>query len=282
MATVDDGSTGAVETQSTGTADSENWRPSRLALVSVVARKKFTLLVRYPLNTATRFLTLVALFSVIFFGGRAVTGPTLSDSLGGIIVGLFIWTLAIVAFSGLSWNVTREAQWGTLERLFMSPHGFGVVMTTKMLVNVLFSFLWGLSLLVVMMALSGEWLTVDPLTILPLGALTLASISGIGFLFAGLALLYKRIENVFQLVQWGFIGLIAAPAGTYPLLKLLPVSHGSYMLRRAMDDGVRLWEFAPAELGLLVATSTLYLLVGYYCFTRAQLRARRKGLMGQY
>ena len=281
MATAEDQSTGAVDGRPTDDTAGEP-HPSRLALVSVVARKKFTLLVRYPLNTATRFLTLVALFSVIFFGGEAVAGPTLSDSLGGIIVGLFIWTLAIVAFSGLSWNVTREAQWGTLERLFVSPHGFGSVMLTKMLVNVVFSFLWALSLLVVMMALSGEWLTVDPLTVVPLGVLTLASISGVGFLFAGLALLYKRIENVFQLVQWGFIGLIAAPAGTYPLLKLLPISQGSYLLRRAMDDGVRLWEFAPVELGLLLATGVGYLVVGYYCFVRAQSRARRKGLMGQY
>jgi len=281
MATADGQSPGAVDGQSTDTP-AESWQPSRLALVSVVARKKFTLLVRYPLNTATRFLTLVALFGVIFFGGRAVAGPTLSDSLGGIIVGLFIWTLSIVAFSGLSWNVTREAQWGTLERLFISPHGFGTVMVTKTLVNLLFSFLWGLSLLAVMMALSGEWLTVDPLTVLPLGVLTLASISGVGFLFAGLALLYKRIENVFQLVQWGFVGLIAAPAGTYPLLKLLPISQGSYLLRRAMDDGVRLWEFAPAELGALVLTGVGYFAIGYYCFVRAQSRARRKGLMGQY
>jgi ABC-2 type transport system permease protein len=164
----------------------------------------------------------------------------------------------------------------------MSPNGFGLVMVTKMVVNVVLSFLWAFTLLLVMMLLSGKWLTVDPLTVLPLGLLTLASISGIGFLFAGLALLFKRIENVFQLVVWGFIGLIAAPAGTYPALKLLPVSHGSYLLRRAMKDGVRLWEFAPAELGLLVATSTVYFLAGYYCLSRAQLRARRKGLMGQY
>jgi ABC-2 type transport system permease protein len=262
--------------------DTDQPRPSWLALLSVVARKKLILLVRYPLNTATQFLTLVALFGIIFFGGQAAVGPSITDSLGGIIVGLFIWSLAIVAFSGLSWNVTREAQWGTLERLFMSPHGFGPVMLTKMLVNVLMSFLWGATLLVVMMAVSGEWLTVDPLTVLPLGVLTLASVCGVGFLFAGLALLYKRIENAFQLVQWAFVGLIAAPAGTYPALKLLPISHGSYLLRRAMDDGVRLWEFAPTELGLLVATSTVYFIAGYYCLSRAHRRAREQGLMGQY
>lgn len=256
--------------------------PSRLALVWVVLRKQLILLVRYPLNTATQFLTLAILFGIIFFGGQAVAGPTITDSLGGIIVGLFVWTLAIVAFSQLSWNVTREAQWGTLERLFLSPNGFGTVMVTKTAVNIFLSFFWAFVLLLVMMVMSGEWLAVDPLTVVPLGLLTVASITGIGFFFAGLALLYKRIDNVFQLVQWGFVALIAAPAGTYPVLKLLPISHGSYLLRRAMDDGVRLWEFAPRELGLLVATSAGYLLVGYYCLYRAQRRARRNGLLDQY
>ncbi|MFC7072798.1 ABC transporter permease [Halovenus rubra] len=272
-------------TQGANTADSEpgaDRSPSRLALVSVVLRKKLIIMVRYPLNTATQFLTLSILFAIIFFGGQAVAGPTITDSLAGIIVGMFIWTLAVTAFSSLAWSVTREAQWGTLERLFMSPNGFGLVMVTKMAVNILLSFFWGFVLLAVMMALSGKWLTLDPLTVLPLGLLTLASVSGIGFLFAGLALLYKRIEKVFQLLQYAFIALIAAPAGTYPALKLLPLSHGSHLLQRAMEDGVRLWEFAPSELGLLVLTSTVYLFAGYYCLHRAQRRARRKGLMSQY
>lgn len=258
------------------------WNPSRLALFSVVFRKQIILLVRYPVNTGTQFLTMVILFGLILFGGQAVVGPALTESLDGIIVGFFIWTLAIIAFAQLAWNVTREAQWGTLERLFISPHGFGTVMLTKMVVNVLLSFIWGFSILLIMMALSGHWLTVDPLTVIPLGLLTLGSIGGVGFLFAGLALLYKRIENVFQLVQWAFIVLIAAPVGSYGWLKLLPVSHGSYLLRRAMEDGVRLWEFAPGDLGLLVLTSLAYFLAGFYCLHRAQLRARRKGLMGQY
>jgi ABC-2 type transport system permease protein len=260
----------------------EGWEPSRFALFSVVVRKQLTLMVRYPLNTATQFLTMVILFGVIFFGGQAVAGAAITDSLGGIIVGMFIWSLAVVAFSGLAWNVTREAQWGTLERLFLSPNGFGFVMLTKMVVNVLISFCWSLALLVVMMVLSGRWLTVDPFTVIPLAVLTIASIAGVGFLFAGLALLYKRIEKIFQLVQWAFVGLIAAPAGSYPLLKLLPVTHGSYLLRRAMEDGVRLWDFALAELGLLVATAIVYFCGGYYVLRMAQRRARRKGLLSQY
>lgn len=256
--------------------------PSRLALLKVIAHKQVLLLIRYPVNTAAQFLTLFILFAVVFFGGQAVAGPALTETIDGIIVGFFLFTLAIIAYSGLAWNVTREAQWGTLERLFMSPHGFGQVMGVKAIVNIALSLVWGSALLLLMMALTGRWLTVDPLTVLPLAVLTLLSVLGIGFVFAGLALVYKRIENVFQLVQFAFIGLIAAPVGTFGWLRLLPVSHGSYLTRQAMEEGIRLWEFPVAELALLVVTALVYLSAGYYLFHRSQRRARNEGLMGKY
>ena len=273
---------GAAE-ETAGAGDrSDPSSPSLLALFRVVAHKKLVLLVRYPVNTATRFATLVILFGLILFGGEAVAGAAITDSLEGIIVGFFIWTMAIVAYQGLAWNITREAQWGTLERLFISPHGIGTVMLVKLVVNVLFSFLWAFATLLAMMALAREWLVVDPATVLPLLVLTVASISGLGLVFAGLALLYKRIENIFQLLQFAFVGLIAAPVGEVPALAVLPVSHGSYLLREAMRDGTRLWEFAPGELGLLIATSAGYFLAGFAAFQIAQRRAREQGLLGQY
>lgn len=256
--------------------------PSLLALIKVVFYKQYVLFVRYPVNTGSMLLTLVIFFTLTFFGGKAIAGPSLTDSLDGIIVGFFLYTLSMTSYSGLAWNVTREAQWGTLERLFMSPHGFGTVMAVKSLVNICFSFLWGAILLVFMMGATGRWLTIDPLTTVPLVVLTLMSVVGIGFLFAGLALVYKRIENVFQIVQFAFIGLIAAPVGDYEPLKLLPVTHGSYLTRIAMEEGTRLWEFPPAEIGVLVATSLVYLMVGYYSFHRAGIRARENGLLGHY
>lgn len=264
------------------TTETGSISPSRYALLKVIAYKQVLLLIRYPVNTLSQFLTLFIFFSVVFFGGRAVAGPALTETLDGIIVGFFIFTLSIVSYSGLAWNVTREAQWGTLERLFMSPHGFGQVMGMKAVVNIAMSLVWGSALLLAMMALTGRWLVVDPLTVVPLAVMTLLSVLGIGFVFAGLALLYKRIENLFQLVQFAFIGLIAAPVGTYDWLRLLPVSHGSYLTMQAMEDGVRLWEFPAVELGLLTITAVVYLTAGYYVFHRSQRRARVNGLMGKY
>lgn len=256
--------------------------PSLRSLFAVIFHKHLILLARYPVNTASMFVTLICFFGIIFYGGRAVAGPALTDSLAGIIVGLFLYTLSMTAYSGLARTVTREAEWGTLERLFISPHGFGTIMAAHSAVNVCLSFVWGFAILLVMMTMSGRWLTVDPLTVVPFAFVTLLSVLGVGFFFAGLALVYKRIENVFQLVQFAFIGLIAAPVQEFALLRLLPLSQGSYLTRNAMENGTRLWEFPAPELGVLVATNALYLALGYYCFHRAVQKARAEGLLGHY
>lgn len=245
-------------------------------------RKRLLLLVRYPVNTISQVGTIFLVFGVVFYGGRAVAPTAISDSIEGIIVGYLLWSMSITAYSGLSWGVTREAQWGTLEQLFMSPFGFGPVMVVKTVVNVLESFLWGAVTLLVMMVVTGRWLSVDPLTVIPLGVLALAPAVGVGFAFGGLAIRFKRIESAFQLVQFVFIGLIAAPVSQYPLLKWLPLAQGSQLLQTAMRDGVALWALPASELGVLVATAVAYLVAGYAAFTYCQRWARREGVMGHY
>ena len=255
---------------------------SQLALLKVVFFKQLKIELRYIVNTISQFATIYIFFAIIFFGGQAVAGAALSESLGGIIVGFFLFTLAISAYSGIAYNVTEESQWGTLERLYMSPHGFGKVMIVKSAVNVSLTFLWALILLVLMMLTAGRWLSVDLVTVVPLTVLALGSVLGLGFVFAGIALLYKRLENLIQLVQFGFVGLIGAPVDAYPWLKLLPLTHGSALLQRAMNHNVALWELPRSELGLLVVSSTLYFAAGYYCFHYCLDRARERGVMAHY
>lgn len=259
-----------------------NFRPSLVPLIAVVGRKQVILLARYPVNTATLFISQFVFFALIFFGGRAVAGPSMTDSADGIVVGFFLWTLATRAFRSIAADVTSEAQWGTLQRLFVSPYGFGTVLCVATLVNVLVTLVWGGVMLLAMMVVTGRWLHVDLLTVVPLATATLAPIVGVGFVVGGLALVYKRVESLFGLLTFGFVGLIAAPVGKYEWLKLLPVTQGSYLTRTAMEAGIRLWEFTAPDLTILIITAVVYLLGGYYCFHRAQIKARREGLLNQY
>lgn len=251
-------------------------------LTRAVFEKQLLLMVRYPINLLAGLLTMYVFFAMIFFGGQAVAGEAIAENLEGLIIGFFLWTMAWSAFSELTWNVTREAQWGTLEQLYMTVHGFEAVMLVKSLVNVVLSFLIGSLVLVLMLLTTQTMVNLDVLTIIPLVTIGLLSVVGVGFVFGGLALIYKRIENVFQILAFGLVGLIAAPVGSNPELKALPLTQGSYLLQHAMQNGVRLWEFPMVELAILAGVALAYLVIGVVFFRMAQRHARKLGVMGQY
>ncbi|AGB15416.1 hypothetical protein Halru_0790 [Halovivax ruber XH-70] len=267
--------------------DGHEYRRSSVAslrrLTAAIFEKQLVLLRRYWINTAAMLVTTYIFFAMIFYGGQAVAGPAIEDSLDGIVVGFFLFTATLSAFFGTAANIQSEAQWGTLEQLFMSPHGIGRVMAVKSVWNVALSVAIALILLVVMLVTTGRTLTVDVLTISVVTVLAVCSVLGVGFVFAGLSLLYKRIENVQQLMQFAFIGLIVAPVtNAHWAVGLLPLSMGSAMLQASMSDGQVLWTFPLADLALLVVTAVAYPLVGYLVFRLCVRRARRLGVMGHY
>jgi len=251
-------------------------------LARAVAYKSLVLRVRYAFNTVTNLVTIYVFFALLFFGGRAVAPQAITDSLTGIIVGFFLLLMATVAYSDLSWELIREAQWGTLEQLYMSPLGFRRVVFLKTAVNILVAFAFGAVLLGLMLLTTGTTLALDPLTVVPLGLLAMGPAVGVGYVLGGLALLFKRVENVFQIVQFSFVGLVAAPVDAYPLLKALPLALGADLLRTAMGEGVRLWALPADDLGLLVLKAVAYVAVGHVVFGWLARRARDGGKLGKY
>lgn len=261
-------------------------RAGILTLLRAIFVKRYLLMVRYRVNFAAQFLGMYLFFAVIFFGGKAAVDRTgagaMTSTFDGIIIGWFLLMMAQAAYFSLASNVTQESQWGTLEQLYMSPYGFGKVMFLKVTANVTQGMIIGLAILAMMLLTTQRELTVDLLTVLPVVLLALLSIVGIGFVFAGLTLIYKRIESVSKLMQFVLVGLIAAPVTDISPLRYLPVVQGSSMLQTAMRDGVRLWEFPLHDVGVLAVVAVGYLAAGYAVFRYCTHVARKRGVMGHY
>ncbi|MFB6150995.1 MAG: ABC transporter permease [Haloarculaceae archaeon] len=251
-------------------------------LLKAVIYRDLLVWVRYPVNAALGLVMGVFFFGLMFYGGRLVAGQAIDDTIEGLVVGYFLWTLSLGAYSGIVNDVQAEASWGTLERHYMTPFGFGPVILAKSVAIVFRTFLTSAVVLAVMLAMTGTGLDLNVLTVGVIGTLTIAGALGLGLAMGGLSVLYKRISNVTNLLQFTFIGLISAPAFDVPWLNLLPLAQGSAMLQRAMKDGVRIWEFDPSALVILVGTAALYLGIGYVAFSLATRRARRLGVMGDY
>lgn len=251
-------------------------------LIKAVLYREFLIFVRYPANAIGGIVIALFFFGVLFFGGQMLAGEAMDDSIEGIIVGYFLWTLTIGAYSSTSNDIGSEVQWGTLERHIMTPFGFAPVALLKGAAKVVRTFLTSSVVLAVMLLVTRTTLALNVVTVVTIATLSILSVLGLGFAAGGITVLYKRIGNWLNLLQFGFIVLISAPVLELPWMRVLPLAHGSGMLQRAMVDGVRLWEFAPWELGLLVAVAVGYLAGGYAVFQLATNRARRLGVLGDY
>jgi ABC-2 type transport system permease protein len=251
-------------------------------LARAVLYREYLVFVRYPADAVGGIVVALFFFGLIFYGGEMVAGRALTDSIEGIVVGYFLWTLAVGAYAATANGIQSEVQWGTLERHFLTPFGFGPVALAKGVATVVRTFLTSTLILAVMLVATGTTLQLPVLTVVVVAALAVASVLGLGFAAGGVAVLYKRIGSWLNLLQFGLVLLVSAPAFDLPLARFLPLVQGSAMLQRAMLDGVRLWEFAPADLALLVGVAAAYLALGYAVFDRATRRARRLGVLGDY
>lgn len=247
-----------------------------------ILRRDVILMLRYPVNSVGGIATAILFFVMILWGGRTVGGEQFDNALGAIIVGYFLVTMSITAYQSLANQVTTEASWGTLERIYMSPVGFGRVMVLMATSSILFSFFWGFVILLIIIVLSGESIVIHFGSVSVVVFFALLSILGLGLIFGGAAVRFKRISNIFNLFQFLFFALVAAPVQQYPLLKALPLAQGSFLLQRIMNDGHRIWELAPTEVGILVTVGLVYFLVGYVIFQAMTYWSRQAGVMGHY
>ncbi|WP_440770877.1 ABC transporter permease [Natronorubrum sp. DTA28] len=259
-----------------------------LVLLWTIFRMNLLLTIRYRVNFAAMIVGMYFFFALVFFGGQAAAesvgggAGALGDTLDALIVGWFLWTMVQSAYSSLSQEITQESRWGTLEQLYVSPHGFSTILASKVVVNILMSLLIGLVMLVLMLVTTGRTVSFDVASVLPIVLLTLLTAIGLGYVFAGLALIYKQLSNLSEISQFLLIGLIAAPAADIPALSVLPLVHGSDLLQRTMRDGVQIWEFSAQDVGLLIGTAVSYAAVGYLCFVYCSRVARERGVMGHY
>jgi ABC-2 type transport system permease protein len=251
-------------------------------LLYAFCNKKYISLKRYPLNFVGMFISRIALFTVLFLGGKAIAPTVLGSSLESIIVGYFVFTISTSTFVNLEGMVNSEAKYGTLEQLYLSPFRFTVVMLNAVIASVMISTAMGLLTLGFALLITGTSLTVDLLTVVVIFVPTLLSAIGVSLFFGGVALIYKRVRSLFNILDLVFIAIVSLAMTDRLWPRVLPVAQGASMLRDAMAGGLRLTEFPFVDYVLLLGAAGLYLLLGYTTFFISQHKARQGGLLDDY
>ncbi|HWC45045.1 MAG TPA: ABC transporter permease, partial [Casimicrobiaceae bacterium] len=229
-------------------------------------------------------LSLLVIFAMLFYGAKAVigSGAEHGGTLPSIVSGYFVWLLAVFGYSAVAQNLLEEATQGTLEQLAMSPLGLRTVVVTQFAA----SWLTQLGLLVAMfvltMAISGQWLHIDIVSLVPLVLLTTLGVFGIGLITGGLALVFKRIQAFLQLLQFGFVALVAAPVTRLPWLKYLPLAWGNVLIREVMVGHRSIFSMPGGDLWFLLVHGVAWMGFGLAVFTYLERVARERALLGHY
>lgn len=241
-------------------------------------------LVRYGFDSVTQIVSLLLLFALLFYGAKAVIGPSglHSQTLPSIVSGYFVWMLAVFGYGSAAGQLLEEATTGTLEQLAMSPLGLRTVVVTAFAASWLAQLVLLVGCFVLMMLISGTWLHIDVVSLVPLIFLTSVGIFGVGLLTGGLALIFKRTQALLQLLQFGFVGLVAAPLDRLPWFKYLPLAWGNVLIRRVMVQGQSIFSMRAGDVLFLVVHAAAWLAFGLFAFARLERIARDRALLGHY
>lgn len=252
-------------------------------VITGMVRDEFIFMRRYPLNTVSAVVTGYVIFLMLFLGVRTVMGPaSLGSTTASLVIGYWVFLLTNISFQNFGYYISEQAMVGTLEQLYLSPMGVGWIALGKMISVLLFNLMISVPFLFLMMLTTGQWFNIDVPSVLPLVLTTVLQAYGIGLVMAGLVLVHKRIQALYQIVSMLMVVFLVAPPEASPLVHWLPLNLPWRLLRTVMADGVPLW-MLPARQTLFVFTYTLLLFgAGWGVYAWCERLSRRRGSLGQY
>lgn len=248
-------------------------------------KRSWTEFIRYPVEAIAGVTITTFIFYGLFLSARFIAGPTLQfgNRLDTIVVGYVLWTLVLSIFNDIAAGLQIEAQTGTLEQVFLSPFGALKVFLARAIASLAFRLVLMMSILLIIIVLTGSRLRFPPSLLFPLSTLLLGAY-GLAFIMGALALMFKRVQQLLGLLQFALLFLLAVPTKTWvgplqSLRLLLPMSPGAEGLRDLMvrNQSLDLLQFALALLN-----GVGYFALGLLVFSWAERQAKRRGILGGY
>ncbi|MCF2971266.1 ABC transporter permease [Synechococcus sp. Nb3U1] len=239
--------------------------------------------IRYPVEALGGILITTFFFYALFVGAQYVAGPAsqFGERLDAVVIGYVLWTLVIFVVNDIALNLQVEAQTGTLEQVLLSPFSAASIFLARACASFSLRFTSVTAILMVILGLTGSRLQFPPSLILPLVSVVLGAY-GLAFLLGSAALIFKRIQQLLVMSQFGLLFLLATPTEEWQgSLKWvgqgLPMTAGAGLLRDVMVRDVGL--DGPRLLMGLV-TGVVYFALGMAAFRGSVRIAKDRGILG--
>ncbi len=228
------------------------------------------------------FLILTGVFALATEG--SYSKPAQLSSL----IGYLTWRVAGGAMMGVVKSLADDAQWGTLEQVWLSSRAYGQLLLVRAVVSILYYTVRVLLIGGILLLLLRLPVSLPPGTGL-IYILTLSSAVGLAFVIASLHLVYKKVEAIafplatMLLFLTGALSSVQGIPLLFQVSRLLPLSSGIDLLRALIVEQRPFFDLVktPEFVGLLL-NAALYMGVGWYSFTWAKRRTLVDGTLAHY
>lgn len=242
--------------------------------------REYIYLKRYFFDNLSSMISIYIVFLAMFFGLKHFGGSFVdAQNLDMVIIGYFLWTFAAITYSDIAYNLMTESQLGTLEQLYLSPAKFDKRMLCRIIASYISSFIFTLFILYLTMLTTGRWITIPWIKVFMVLTLSLLSMSGIGYIMGGLAIVFKRMASVLGILQFAFILLVSLDA--YPIngFSFLPYAAGANTIIHLVIDKatIPVWWY-----GFIALNSLTYFFMGTAIYKLFEMRAMRLNLLSEY
>lgn len=249
-------------------------------------RKGLLVTWHYKFNVISEFITLG-----IYFLGTALLmnyGSTDLEEFGPSLIGYIVWVYSSYILK-VSLTLTLEGRSGTLEQMYMSPVHPALIFIGASISTIVSSTLMIAVMGVILAYICSIYIPLC-LICIPILIIILVGLIGFGLCIAGMALLYKNVAGLIDLIDnllfylsGSMLPIEQLPLWIQKIAHTLPTAEGIIVLRDVIFGSQSLSRLlSSGKLFSLMMNSGFYFIGGLLLFIYCEKIAKRKGRLGQY
>lgn len=257
-----------------------------LLIVLNEIRKGLLVTWHYKFNVMSEFITLG-----IYFLGTALLmnyGSTNLEEFGPSLIGYIVWVYSSYILK-VSLILTLEGRSGTLEQMYMSPVHPALIFIGASISTIVSSTLMISAMSLIIAYLCSIYIPLH-FACIPVLVIILIGLIGFGLCIAGMALLYKNVAGLIDLIDnllfylsGSMLPIEQLPLWIQTVAHTLPTAEGIIVLRDVIFKSQSIGTLLQnGKLFSLILNSGFYFVGGLLLFIYCEKVAKKKGRLGQY
>lgn len=237
----------------------------------------------FPMLIFFYLFFLVFTFSLYFL---KISPQDIKLSISYTVLGYILWIFTIITLSSIPQNIFQELGYGTFEHLHLSIVNIRIIFLIRSIINTLQNIIVITIFIFLVKIIHHVSIFTDIFNSLTIIILMVPGIYGFAYLIASLVLTIKNIGNWIGVLNFILIIPLIIPQNIIPeylnnIFSYFPMYQGALILRKINIFNITFLSLGKEVLKLFIS-SILFFILGLWLFDKANILAKKKGLLGTY